>query len=165
MRTRGFSGTAYVRCSHLWRSLPSSAPACCGRTTVCGPWVATRFHSGAKGIRIPDLRRAKAALCETSALIELPGYVDRRVLAQSLMPPSTPKAVLGSAPSRTIRVTPRALSAGGYLLGSLHHRDSQLRRPTERIGLPESGWAGGNGRHANDGGRVRQAHQEHPWIG
>ena len=39
------------------------------------------FSSGAEGIRTPDLRRPKAALCETSALIEVPGYVDRRKLA------------------------------------------------------------------------------------
>src|SRR5215204_5650910 len=71
--------------------------------------VGKGYRGGAEGNRTPDLRRAKAALCETSALIEVPGYVDRRKLAQSLMPPSTPKAVLGSAPSRTIRVTPRAL--------------------------------------------------------
>jgi hypothetical protein len=39
------------------------------------------FRSGAEGNRTPDLRRVKAALCETSALIEVPGYVDRRKLA------------------------------------------------------------------------------------
>src|SRR5215212_7211739 len=33
------------------------------------------------------------------------------------MPPSTPNAVLGAAPSRKIRVNPRALSAGGFASG------------------------------------------------
>jgi hypothetical protein len=33
------------------------------------------------------------------------------------MPPSTPKAVLGTAPSCKIRVNPKALSVGGIALG------------------------------------------------
>ena len=43
--------------------------------------VGKGYRSGAEGNRTPNLRRAKAALCETSALIEVPGYVDRRKLA------------------------------------------------------------------------------------
>ena len=43
--------------------------------------VGKGYRSGAEGNRTPDLRRPKVAVCETSALIEVPGYVERRKLA------------------------------------------------------------------------------------
>ena len=49
------------------------------------------------------------------------------------------------------------------LVGWLHHRDGQLRRPAQRVGLPGSGWAGGNVHLVPDGGGVRQTQQgRHP---
>ena len=59
---------------------------------------------------------------------------------------------------------PGAGQAVAQLVCCLHHRDGQLRRPAQRVGLPCSGWAGGNG-HIPDGSRVRQAQQGHPRIG
>ena len=65
--------------------------------------------------------------------------------------------------------TKQVLALGQWpaqLVCCLHHRDGQLRRPAQRVGLPRSGWAGGNGHLVPDSGRVRQAQQGgHPRIG